>query len=136
MLQICLVICKSEPQYAYKRYDYKKNMYNSITKGKLDNANCLRLKKWDFQFKGQFLKIFGSQGELYVQVVEFPVPHFISDYCYVHRWQPKRWFSDRQSVCRILCSLQIMDGGKESQNLATKTWRSSSSRLPRCTGLC
>ena len=24
MLKICLVFCKSEPQYAYKRYAYKK----------------------------------------------------------------------------------------------------------------
>ena len=28
MLKICLVFWKSEPQYAYKRYAYKKNMYN------------------------------------------------------------------------------------------------------------
>ena len=27
MLRICLVFWKSEPQYAYKRYAYKKNMY-------------------------------------------------------------------------------------------------------------
>ena len=27
MLKICLVFWKSEPQYAYKRYAYKKNMY-------------------------------------------------------------------------------------------------------------
>ena len=27
MLKICLGFCKSEPQYAYKRYAYKKNMY-------------------------------------------------------------------------------------------------------------
>ena len=27
MLQICLAFWKSEPQYAYKRYAYKKNMY-------------------------------------------------------------------------------------------------------------
>ena len=26
MLKICLVFCKFEPQYAYKRYAYKKNM--------------------------------------------------------------------------------------------------------------
>ena len=26
MLEICLVFWKSEPQYAYKRYAYKKNM--------------------------------------------------------------------------------------------------------------
>ena len=28
MLMICLVFCKSEPQYAYKRYAYKENMYD------------------------------------------------------------------------------------------------------------
>ena len=28
MLKICLVFLKSEPQYAYKRYAYKKNMYS------------------------------------------------------------------------------------------------------------
>ena len=27
MLKICLAFWKSEPQYAYKRYAYKKNMY-------------------------------------------------------------------------------------------------------------
>ena len=27
MLKICLVFFKSEPQYAYKRYAYKKNIY-------------------------------------------------------------------------------------------------------------
>ena len=27
MLKICLVFWESEPQYAYKRYAYKKNMY-------------------------------------------------------------------------------------------------------------
>ena len=27
MLKICLVFWDSEPQYAYKRYAYKKNMY-------------------------------------------------------------------------------------------------------------
>ena len=27
MLKNCLVFWKSEPQYAYKRYAYKKNMY-------------------------------------------------------------------------------------------------------------
>ena len=27
MLKICLGIWKSEPQYAYERYAYKKNMY-------------------------------------------------------------------------------------------------------------
>ena len=27
MLRICLAFWKSEPQYAYKRYAYKKNMY-------------------------------------------------------------------------------------------------------------
>ena len=27
MLRICLVFLKSEPQYAYKRYTYKKTMY-------------------------------------------------------------------------------------------------------------
>ena len=27
MLKICLGFWKSEPQYAYKRYAYKKNMY-------------------------------------------------------------------------------------------------------------
>ena len=26
MLKICLVFCKSEPQYAYKRYAYKKHV--------------------------------------------------------------------------------------------------------------
>ena len=30
MLKICLAFWKSEPQYAYKRYAYKKNMYDSI----------------------------------------------------------------------------------------------------------
>ena len=31
MLKICLVFWESEPQYAYKRYAYKKkNMYQSI----------------------------------------------------------------------------------------------------------
>ena len=28
MLKICLVFWESERQYAYKRYAYKKNMYN------------------------------------------------------------------------------------------------------------
>ena len=28
MLKICLVFWKYEPQYAYKRYAYKKNMYS------------------------------------------------------------------------------------------------------------
>ena len=27
MLKICLIFSDSEPQYAYKRYAYKKNMY-------------------------------------------------------------------------------------------------------------
>ena len=27
MLKICLVFWESEPQYAYKRYAYEKNMY-------------------------------------------------------------------------------------------------------------
>ena len=27
MLKICLVLWESEPQYAYKRYAHKKNMY-------------------------------------------------------------------------------------------------------------
>ena len=30
MLKICLVFWKSEPQYAYKRYAYKKNMYDIL----------------------------------------------------------------------------------------------------------
>ena len=30
MLKICLVFWESEPQYAYKRYAYKKNMYIMI----------------------------------------------------------------------------------------------------------
>ena len=30
MLKICLVFWKSEPQYAYKRYAYKKNMYCAV----------------------------------------------------------------------------------------------------------
>ena len=30
MLKICLVFWKSEPQYAYKRYAYKKNMYENM----------------------------------------------------------------------------------------------------------
>ena len=33
MLKICLVIWKSEPQYAYKRYAYKKNMYETKLPG-------------------------------------------------------------------------------------------------------
>ena len=28
ILEICLVFWKSEPQYAYKSYAYKKNMYD------------------------------------------------------------------------------------------------------------
>ena len=28
MLKTCLVFWKSEPQYAYKRYAYNKNMYS------------------------------------------------------------------------------------------------------------
>ena len=31
MLKICLVVWKSEPQYAYKRYVYKKNMYQAVS---------------------------------------------------------------------------------------------------------
>ena len=31
MLKICLVFWKSEPQYAYKRYAYKKNMYSLLS---------------------------------------------------------------------------------------------------------
>ena len=30
MLKICLVFWESEPQYAYKRYTYKKTMYPSF----------------------------------------------------------------------------------------------------------
>ena len=30
MLKICLVFWESEPQYAYKHYAYKKNMYQII----------------------------------------------------------------------------------------------------------
>ena len=30
MIEICLVFLKSEPQYAYKRYAYKKNMYFNL----------------------------------------------------------------------------------------------------------
>ena len=37
MLNICLMFWESEPQYAYKRYAYKKNMYPSI----LDDQNSL-----------------------------------------------------------------------------------------------
>ena len=32
MLKICLVFCKSEPRYAYKRYACKKNMYSILSK--------------------------------------------------------------------------------------------------------
>ena len=31
MLKICLAFWKSKPQYAYKRYIYKKNMYIKLT---------------------------------------------------------------------------------------------------------
>ena len=31
MLKICLVFWKCKPQYAYKRYAYKKNMYIKLT---------------------------------------------------------------------------------------------------------
>ena len=30
MLKICLVFSESEPQYAYKLYAYKKNMYLEV----------------------------------------------------------------------------------------------------------
>ena len=43
MLKICLVFWKSEPQYAYKRYAYKKNMYilhcSQVLSHRLKNAN-------------------------------------------------------------------------------------------------
>ena len=31
MLKVCLVFWESEPQYAYKHYAYKKNMYSKIS---------------------------------------------------------------------------------------------------------
>ena len=36
MLKICLVIWESEPQYAYKRYAYKKNMYFISNNSEID----------------------------------------------------------------------------------------------------
>ena len=33
MLEICLVFCKSEPRYAYKRYAYKKKHVSDIFDG-------------------------------------------------------------------------------------------------------
>ena len=39
MLKICLVFWKSEPQYAYKRYAYKKNMYWD----KVESKICFRI---------------------------------------------------------------------------------------------
>ena len=39
MLEICLAFGKSEPQYAYKRYAYKKNMCGIFSS----------VKRWDVQ---------------------------------------------------------------------------------------
>ena len=41
MLKICLVFCKSEPQYAYKRYAYKKNMYHILEGRKTEIVNMI-----------------------------------------------------------------------------------------------
>ena len=48
MLKICLGFWKSEPQYAYKRYAYKKNMY---CESKNQSAVC------DFISPGLFVTI-------------------------------------------------------------------------------
>ena len=40
MLKLCLVFWKSEPQYAYKRYAYKKTCI--MTRGKIDNPNSFK----------------------------------------------------------------------------------------------
>ena len=45
MLKICLVFSESEPQYAYKLYAYKKNMYLLI---KL--FEITQLLKWRISF--------------------------------------------------------------------------------------
>ena len=37
MLRICLVFWESEPQYAYKCYAYKKNMYTSVFSSQVPN---------------------------------------------------------------------------------------------------
>ena len=42
MLKICLFFWESEPQYAYKRYAYKKNMYVFLCQNQLfeNKENC------------------------------------------------------------------------------------------------
>ena len=41
MLKICLVFWESEPQYAYKRYTYKKNMYMFLKTAKNEKCDFL-----------------------------------------------------------------------------------------------
>ena len=47
MLKICLVFWESEPQYAYKRYASKKNMYNVAEKHANMRQACLICKYLD-----------------------------------------------------------------------------------------
>ena len=46
MLKICLVFCKSEPRYAYKRYAYKKNRLVQNAGRRMQDAGRRMVKKY------------------------------------------------------------------------------------------
>ena len=58
MLKTCLAFWKSEPQYAYKRYACKKNMYTIILVSEANNTNKFsvrpRNKSWANKAKCKF----------------------------------------------------------------------------------
>ena len=71
MLKICLVFWESEPQYAYKLYAYKKNMYLVLCcyRNKTDHENNLTLRA----FCGVYLK-FSLVGDYWLNLF---LNHFV-----------------------------------------------------------
>ena len=69
MLKICLVFCKSEPQYAYKRYAHKKHV--SDIRSMLSMCTTKIERKYLIIYLNVGMKYWGSQNWKYLSKHDF-----------------------------------------------------------------